>query len=139
MPLSPLAVELLKTRAPLKGSPYVFHSDSKKGYMDQPRGTLDKVAAVAGMHLSAHDMRRTFTNIALAVCRIGKFETDLLTGHKPKTEDVTASHYLDTANLKWLHREAQQISDWIEGQGREAAIEAAIAAGENVIPLHRTA
>jgi integrase len=132
MPLSSQAVALLQTRTPVKGNPYVFVSDSLKGYMTDPRGTLDKVSKVAGLHLSAHDMRRTFTNIALATCRIGKFETDLLTGHKPKSEDVTASHYLDTANLKWLHREAQQISDWIHQQ---AAIAAAQATGGNVVSL----
>lgn len=132
MPLSSQAVVILKRRPKVKGSSFVFASGTKKGYMDQPRATLEKVSGIAGMHLSAHDLRRTFTNIALGTCRIGKFETDLLTGHKPKSEDVTANHYLDISNLKWLHPEAQQIGDWIEQQ-------AAIAAGINVVSLPQRA
>jgi integrase len=106
MPLSSQAVAILKRRPKVKDSSYVFASGTKYGYMDQPRGTLEKVSKVAGQHLSAHDMRRSFTNIAIGVCRIGKFETDLLTGHKPKSEDVTASHYLEINNLTWLHSES---------------------------------
>jgi integrase len=132
MPLSSQAAALLKTRKPVKDNPHVFASEGKKGYMDQPRGTLAKVAEAAGLHLSAHDLRRTFTNIALGVCRIEKFRTDLLTGHKPKNEDVTASHYLDISNLTWLHPEAQQIGDWIEQQG---VIAEAKANGGNVVSL----
>lgn len=132
MPLSSQAVALLKTRKPVEDSPFVFASNTKKGYMDQPRATLEKVAKVAGLHLSAHDLRRTFTNVALGVCRIEKFRTDLLTGHKPKSDDVTASHYLDIHNLSWLHAEVQQIGDWIVHQ-------AAIAAGANVVSLSQRA
>ncbi|MCG2840185.1 integrase family protein [Sandaracinobacter sp. RS1-74] len=136
MPLSSQAVELLNRRPKVENNPYVFASFSARGYMDQPRGALDKVVGAAGSHLSAHDMRRTMTNIALGVCRIEKFRTDLLTGHKPKNEDVTASHYLDTENLTWLHPEIQQIGDWIEQQGRLAA---AKASGANVVALPQRA
>ena len=132
MPLSSQAVAILKRRPKVKDNAHVFASESKKGYLDQPRGMLEKVSEVAGQHLSAHDMRRTFTNVALGVCRIEKFRTDLLTGHKPKSEDVTASHYLDISNLTWLHGEVQTICDWIEQQGR-------IAAGDNVVPLPQRA
>lgn len=128
MPLSSQAVALLKTRRTVEDGLFVFASKTKKGYMDQPRATLEKVARVAGLHLSAHDLRRTFTNVALGACRIEKFRTDLLTGHKPKSEDVTASHYLDIHNLSWLHAEVQQIGDWIEQQ-------AVIAASKNVVSL----
>jgi len=132
MPLSSQAVAILKRRPKVKDNAHVFASESKKGYLDQPRGMLEKVSAVAGQHLSAHDMRRTFTNVALGVCRIEKFRTDLITGHKPKSEDVTASHYLDISNLTWLHDEVQTICDWIEQQGL-------IAAGDNVVPLPQRA
>ena len=136
MPLCSQAVALLKSRSPVKSNPHVFASDGKKGYMDQPRGTLAKVAKVAGLHLSAHDLRRTFTNIAIGTCRIGKFETDMLTGHKPKSEDVTASHYLDVHNLHWLNKEIQQIGDWIAQQGAIAAVKAS---GGNVVAVPQRA
>jgi integrase len=137
MPLSSQAVAVLNGRPRLKlgdgkNSPFVFASNTRKGYMDQPRASLEKVTKVAGLHLSAHDLRRTFTNIAIGACRIEKFRTDLLTGHKPRSEDVTASHYLDINNLTWLHPEAQQVGDWIEQQGL-------IAAGDNVVQLPQRA
>jgi integrase len=136
MPLSSQAVALLNRRPRVADNVHVFASHSARGYMDQPRGSLEKVVEVAGAHLSAHDMRRTMTNIALGTCRIEKFRTDLLTGHKPKNEDVTASHYLDISNLSWLHPEIQQIGDWIEQQGRIAA---AKASGANVVTLPQRA
>lgn len=127
LPLSSQAVEVLKQRPREKGSPYVFASRSIAGYVVDPRRTFAKVSNAAGRHLSAHDLRRTFTNIAIGICKIEFMKADLLTNHKAK--GVTAKHYLDTTNLQWLKPEAQQIGDWIEQQ-------AAVASGANVVPLH---
>jgi integrase len=123
MPLSTQAVELLKARPRVEGSDYVFPSWGAAGHIVDPRDVMKKVSGVAGNHLSPHDLRRTFTNIALRSCRIEKFRTDLLTNHI--TRDVTAEHYFDTTNLQWLAPEAQLIADWLDQQ-------AAIAAGANV-------
>jgi hypothetical protein len=62
-------------------------------------------------------------------CRVVKFPVDLLTGHRPAQDDVTARNYLDLTNLGWLHMEAQQIGDWIEHVGR---VTAAQVGGSNV-------
>ena len=62
-------------------------------------------------------------------CLIEKFRTDLLTGHKPAQEDITARNYLDLARLDWLQPEVQKVGDWIEQQGR-------IAAAKNVVQMH---
>lgn len=138
MPLSSQAVALLKSRPRLKledgiESPFVFPSWGKTGRIMDARAPMEAVSEVAGKHLSLHDMRRTFTNIAMRECRIEKFRTDMLTGHKPSAEDVTAFNYLNPTKLnEWLTDEAQQIGDWIEQQ-------AAIAASKNVVPLQRTA
>lgn len=132
MPLSSQAVEILQRRPRVENNPHVFASHSARGYMDQPRGALDRVVEVAGKHLSAHDMRRTMTNIAIQKCRIEKFRIDLLTGHKPRKDDVTASYYADATNFGFLHPESQQIGDWIEQEGRVAA---AKASGANVVTL----
>lgn len=136
LPLSSQAVALLKSRMPKpkeseddpKPSPYVFPSWSKTGHITDARAPMEMVSKVAGKHLSLHDMRRTFTNIAMRDCLIEKFRTDLLTGHKPAQEDVTARNYLDLARLEWLQPEVQKIADWIEEQG-------VIAAGANVVAL----
>lgn len=137
LPLSSQAVALLKSRPRLKladgtESPFVFPSWGRTGRIMDARGPMESVSKVAGMHLSLHDMRRTFSVISQQQCRIEKFRTDMLIGHKPSKEDVTATNYLDLTNLTWLHPEAQQIGDWIEQQ-------AAIAASKNVVPLPRTA
>lgn len=125
LPLSTQAVALLKLRPRQKlengtESPFVFPSWGKSGRIMDARAAMETVSEVAGKHLSLHDLRRTFTNVAMRECRIEKFRTDMLTGHKPAQEDVTARNYLDLAHLDWLYPEVQQIGDWIEGQGRLA-------------------
>lgn len=119
MPLSTQAAELLKNHPKVAGNPYVFPSWGAAGHIADPRDTMEKVSKVAGSHITPHDLRRTFTNIALRSCRIEKFRTDLLTNHI--TRDVTAEHYFDTTNLQWLAPEAQQIGDWLDQQATIAA------------------
>jgi integrase len=113
-------------------SPFVFPSWSKAGRIMDARSTMEMVSKLAGKHLSLHDLRRTFTNVAMRECRIEKFRTDMLTGHKPAQQDVTARNYLDLTNLGWLHTEIQQIGDWIEQQGKVASAQAT---GANVVAL----
>lgn len=132
LPLSSQAVAVLRGRPRLKDSPYVFPSWSKTGHVTEARAPMELVSAVAGKHLSLHDLRRTFSNTAMRECLIEKFRTDLLTGHKPAQEDVTARNYLDLARLEWLQPEVQKIGDWIELQARIAE---AKAKGENVVPI----
>lgn len=132
LPLSSQAVELLKSRKRVAGNPHVFPSRSKSGHIMDARAPLETISEIAGLHLSCHDLRRTYTNIAMRECRIEKFRTDMLTNHKPRAEDVTASNYLDLSRLDWLHPEAQLIGDWIETAARVAH---AKATGRNVVPL----
>jgi integrase len=133
LPLSSQAMALLKSRPRLKledgtESPFVFPSWGKTGRIMDARAPMVAIGEIAGKHLSLHDLRRTFTNIAMRECLIEKFRTDLLTGHKPASDDVTSRSYLDLARLDWLQPEVQKIGDWIEQQ-------AAIAASKNVVPL----
>lgn len=130
LPLASQAVELLKTRQPIKGSPFVFTSWGKCGHIRDPRDTMVKVSEVAGIHLSPHDMRRTFTTIGFANCGIDMFKVELLTNHVPKT--VTGRHYLETSHLQYLAPEVQRIADWIVEQGRIAL---AVANSEEILPL----
>lgn len=128
MPLSTQGVALLRGRPRTEGSPYVFPSWGKAGHIVSPRDTMLKLSAVAGSKITPHDLRRTFTNVALRICRIEKFRTDLLTNHI--TRDVTAEHYFDTSNLQWLQLEAQKIGDWME---REAVLAHAKASCKNIL------
>ncbi|MFZ2994912.1 tyrosine-type recombinase/integrase [Sphingobium sp.] len=133
LPLSSQAVALLKSRPRLKladgtESKWVFPSWGKTGRIQDARAPMEAISEIAGKHLSLHDLRRSFTNYAMRECLIEKFRTDLLTGHKPASDDVTSRSYLDLARLDWLTPEVQKVGDWIEQQ-------AAIAASKNVVPL----
>lgn len=123
MPLSTQAVALLKARPRVADNSFVFPSWGTAGHIKDPRDLMKKLSGVAGSHITPHDLRRTYTNVALRQCRIEKFRVDLLTNHI--TRDVTAEHYFDTTNLQWLAPEAQMIADWLDQQ-------AAIAAASNV-------
>jgi integrase len=82
LPLSSQAVALLRARKAAsdklaaatntEASPYVFPSWSKAGRIMDARSAMETVSTVAGKHLSLHDLRRTFTNIAMRECRIEK-------------------------------------------------------------------
>lgn len=135
LPLSTQAVDLLKRRYESRPKPpaevdskYVFPTWSKTGHITDPRAALELVSKIAGQHLSCHDLRRTFTNIAMRECLIEKFRTDLLTNHVPAQEDVTSRHYLDLSNLSWLRPDVQKIGDFIEQR-------ASVAASKNVTRL----
>lgn len=134
LPLPSQAVALLFDRKPADdaedASRFVFPSGSKAGHIMDARATMEMVSDVAGKHLSLHDLRRTWTNVAMRECQIEHFRASLLTNHKVAAEDVTVRHYLDTSNLAWLQPEVQKVGDWIEEQ-------AAIAAGKNVIAMQR--
>lgn len=116
LPLSTQAVHLLTSRQRVKGSPFVFSSWGKDGHIKDPRDTMKKVSEAAGVKLTPHDLRRTFTTIGIANCGIDLHKIELLTNHVPK--GVTARHYLETSHLQYLRPETQRISDWIEQQAR---------------------
>lgn len=118
LPLSSQALELLKTRQRVTGSPFVFPTWSKTGHIQDPRDMMIKVSEIAGSHLSPHDLRRTFTTIGVASCGIDLHKVELLTNHVPK--GVTARHYLETQYLQYLRPEVQQIADWITAQAETA-------------------
>ena len=130
LPLSSQAVELLKTRQRVKGIDFVFASWGKCGHIRDPRDTMKKVSEIAGLHLSPHDLRRTFTTVGIACCGIDLFKVELLTNHVPKS--VTERHYLETSRLEYLLPQAQKIADWIVEQGRIAEV---LASGNNVVSL----
>jgi integrase len=74
LPLSTQVRELLTTRQRVKGSPFVFASWGECGHLRDPRDTMKKVSEVAGLHLSPHDLRRSFTTIGIANCGIDLFK-----------------------------------------------------------------
>lgn len=130
LPLSTQAVELLKTRQRVNGSPFVFTSWGASGHLKDPRDTMKKVSGVAGTKITPHDLRRTFTTFGVTECGIDLHKIELLTNHVPR--GVTAKHYLETSHLQYLRPEVQRIADWIAEKARTAK---AIATGQNVVAL----
>ncbi|NTT85739.1 tyrosine-type recombinase/integrase [Tabrizicola fusiformis] len=127
-PLSTAAVAILDACKRVDGNDHIFPSRGKGGHIVDPRGALELVDKVAGRIVGAHGLRKTFSNISQRECRIEKFRTDLLIGHKPDQSDVTSRAYLDLTDLRWLQPEVEAIGAWIEQKG-------AVNAGANVVPL----
>lgn len=119
LPLASQAVDVLRAQPHCPRNPYVFTGRNGKGHVGHPAGTWSKVSAVAGLHVSAHSMRRTFTNIALKL-GIEMWKVELLTSHVPTT--TTLVHYTDTADLReTCAREIQRLGNWVETQAAIAA------------------
>lgn len=123
-PLSDLAKEVLEARPHI--NEYVFPARSGEGRIKDPRGPMDKISAVAGVRVTAHDMRRTFRAIA-GECGLELWKAKLLMNHR-LNQDVTIGHYTETSDLRYLAAEINKIAQWVEHQG-------GIAASDKVLPF----
>ena len=123
-PLSSGAVDILKER-PQKGE-HVFPARTATGHIIEARSVLKKISEAAGVHITAHDLRRTFRAIA-GECGIDFWKTKLLMGHKI-SGDITITHYTETNDLRYLQHDIQAVADWIVRQG-------AIATAGNVVQM----
>ena len=100
------------------------------GHLNNALPTLKQVTKIAGLHITPHDLRRTFIAIGIHL-KIEMWKLKLLTNHVIQ-DDVTITNYTETNDLRYLSGEAEAIAAWIVEQGR-------IAAGANVIPLREVA
>jgi integrase len=126
-PLSEIAVKIL-TERPRAANPYVFPARSGGGHVADARSVVEKITEAAGVHVTAHDLRRTFRAIAGEI-GIDLWKTKLLMGHK-LSGDVTITHYTETEDLRYLGPEIEKIADWITRQGL-------IAGSDKVVPIRR--
>jgi integrase len=109
LPLSDFLYELLKKRHAAKESPYVFPSDSKRGYLIEPRTAVKRVSELSGVSFTLHDLRRTYITIAESL-DIPGYALKRLLNNKDQN-DGTAG---DTAsNVDRLRVPMQQITDFI--------------------------
>ncbi|MGC2457766.1 MAG: integrase family protein [Gallionellaceae bacterium] len=123
-PLSAPARALLAARP--RGTDYVFPARTNGGHVKGARPTMKEVSKLAGLHLTPHDLRRTFIAIGIKL-KIEMWKLKLLTNHVAKG-DITIDHYTETSDLTYMAGELEQIAAYIVEQG-------AIAAGKNVVPL----
>lgn len=129
-PLSSQARAMLTDRPRIVGNNFVFPARGKIGFISEARATMAEVSKVAGLHLSPHDLRRTFIAIGIKL-KIEMWKLKLLTNHISKG-DVTLDHYTETSDLRYLADEAEQIAAWIVEQGK-------ISAAGNVVQLRGAA
>lgn len=115
LPLCSAAVELLRSRTARRGNAHVFPSRTIAGrdHFKDTRGAMAHVSEAAGLHLSFHDLRRTYMAVA-GECRIEKWRYELLTSHVPS--DVTGRHYMQRYNLLHLSSDAEAVGQWVTAQ-----------------------
>jgi integrase len=112
-PLSHQAIDILKHQVG-QHDHLVFPGRGKAGHIQRPTRLMGKLAAVCGVAISAHDLRRTFNAIA-EECGIEFWKQKVLLGHTVGA-DVTLSNYKETSDLSRLAPDVQKIADWIEQQ-----------------------
>ncbi|MBC8442247.1 MAG: tyrosine-type recombinase/integrase [Deltaproteobacteria bacterium] len=109
LPLSDFLFDLLKRRAFNKSSPYVFPSDSERGYLIEPKTALKRVTELSGVGFTLHDLRRTFITIAESLDIPGYALKQLLNHKDPN--DVTAGYIVFDINR--LRKPMEKISTFI--------------------------
>lgn len=121
LPLSKPAREMLAKRVVVKDNPFVFPARLKKAKHITPdaRATMARVSTIAGLHLSCHDLRRTFLSVAIK-CGIELWKFELLTNHINQ-HSVTLGSYVEKNDLRYLAPEIEAIGAWITNAGVEDA------------------
>jgi integrase len=119
-PLSVQAASILRGQPRVAGNPYVFTSRNGKSHVVQPGATWRAVSRLADVRVTAHSMRRTFTNTCLRL-GVEMWKTEMLTSHVPTT--TTLLYYTDTADLREsCADEVQALADWIECESHAVAL-----------------
>jgi len=125
---APVPERIARRRRVQRSTEYVFATNGKKKpYINNAEKTFRGLSEVAGTHVHAHAIRRTFEDIAQE-CGIDGDVRRLLLNHTGG--DVHSTHYAN--NLKTLAGAVEKITQWILAQ---AAIAKAQATGANVIAL----
>lgn len=118
LPLSDYLVELFERRKEAGPSEYVFQDS--QGRLTNVRVALDRVRTESGVYFTAHDLRRTFANVAESL-DIPAYALKRLLNHATDNNDVT-SGYLNVTTER-LRKPMQRITDYMLTAGglRESA------------------
>ena len=109
LPLSDFLYELLNKQKAIKESPYVFPSDSKRGYLIEPRSAVKRVSELSGITFTLYDLRRSFITIAESL-DIPDYALKRLLNHKHPNDITTANI---ASNIDRIREPMQQITDFI--------------------------
>jgi integrase len=134
LPLSETLFEILEARiaaiqrdsSRTGASPYLFPSHgAKRPYVSDPRALLTTVGKIAGRHISTHDLRRTYEDLAKAV-KVDPDERRLLINHA--ASDVHGAAYSNNPDPEMLRPATEAIAKYVT----DAAL---VAESKNVLPF----
>ena len=114
LPMSDFLHDLLQRRFEARTSPFVFPSESERGYLIEPRTAVARVAELSGVPFTLHDLRRTFITIAESL-DIPAYALKRLMNHKDPN-DVTAGYIV--SGVDRLRAPMQRMSDVLTGAMR---------------------
>ena len=121
IPISLPLLAILTERSKGKTSSYVFparYEKTKNEFVGDAKTTMEEVSKISGLHLTHHDMRRTFQAIGIKN-NIEMWKLKLLTNHVIQN-DVTITNYTETSDLTYLSGEVETIATWVIEQGKIA-------------------
>lgn len=109
LPLSNFLYDLLMKRYEDAYSEFVFPGDGKRGYIIEPRKTMNKIIEKSGVNFTLHDLRRTFITIAESL-DIPAYALKRLLNHKMNF-DVTAGYII--TDVERLRKPMQIVTDFL--------------------------
>ena len=121
IPISLPLLAILTERSKGKTSSYVFparYEKTKNGFVGDAKATMEEVSKISGLHLTHHDMRRTFQAIGIKN-NIEMWKLKLLKNQKMQN-DVSITNYTETSDLTYLAGEVETIATWVVEQGKIA-------------------
>lgn len=118
LPLSNYLTDLLMQRRKeaWQGNPYVFPSNSKAGYLQEPKRAIETVIANTGITFTCHDLRRTFATIAESL-DLSSYTVKALLNHKQPLGDVTGGYII--MNVDRLREPMQKITNAIQERAKK--------------------
>lgn len=108
--VSEKVVQRRKRNPDREQSPFVFPSWGKTGHIGAAQAVMKAVEDVAGVHVSIHDLRRTFDDVGMQ-CGIGESERMQLLNHMPS--GVHNKHYSNNPSMAALSPAVNAIGQWI--------------------------
>jgi integrase len=109
LPMSDFVRDLLVARRALGvDGPFVFASNSKSGYLEEPKFPLGQVAEKSGILVSSHDLRRTYITVAEETEGLSPMALKALVNHALGS-DVTEGYVQMTTER--LRKPAQLVCD----------------------------
>jgi integrase len=108
LPMSDVVYDLLVGRRVLgNDGPYVFPGYGKSGHCESFTFALRQIAAMTGVSVSPHDIRRTFASVAEAT-EISPLALKLLVAHSPGGDVTSGYTIMSPARLR---EAAQKVAD----------------------------